>query len=346
LSKTVVPQVPLDVGRSFRKSTRYTSVFDRAGLVAIAVLTIWPLLNGGWRTSGLVIACVGAFTFSRLQSSNNSWIIPAFLVFGLAMVAFIDLGGLLSDEAGRGPFGYSNAKAAMFVQGSAAAVMLAMAAGSTMVRRLALGVAFAFAIVPLVSGSVMASLTLAFVVGSFVLPRRWARHAVTSFGVLFVVALIATTAVGIAGAAPGVPNDDRRVTLWGEAVDILAENPVRGGGAFSETSATAASDADASWAHNEFLQLGSEYGILALAAAVFLVLWLFVRLRRATVMSTLALGGAAAVAALAVHACFDYVGHFALIPMVCAALVGTAVGAAESRVTGTRVVRPLHSTPI
>jgi O-antigen ligase len=341
-----VKPASLGAARSWRTSRWNTSGFDRAGLAAIAVLTIWPLLNGGWRTSAIVVACVGVFAVSRLQSSSNSWIVPAFLVFGLAMVAVIDVGGLLSDGAGRGPFGYSNAKAAMFVQGSAAAVMLAMAAGSTTVRRLALGAAFVFAIVPFVSGTVAAALTLAFVVGSVVVPRRWARLVITSFCVLFVAALIATATVGIAGAAPGVPNDDRRVTLWGEAVDILVANPVLGGGAFSEASATAASDADASWAHNEFLQLGAEHGIPALGAAVLLVLWVFVRLRRAAVMSTLALPVSAAVAALTVHACVDYVGHFALIPMLCAALVGAAVGAAGAGPTRTRVVRPLRSTPV
>jgi O-antigen ligase len=335
----------VDAARSWRTSAWNASEFDRAGLAAIAVLTIWPLLNGGWGTSALVVACAGVFAVSRLLSSSSSWIVPAFLLFGLVMVAAIDPGGLFSESAGRGPFGYANAKAAMFVQGSVAAVMLAIAAGRTTVRRLALGAAFVFSVVPLVSGTVAASLTLVFVVGSVVLPRRLARQAVTSFGVLFVVALLATAVVGIAGQLPGAPSDDRRVTLWSEAVDILAANPVLGGGAFSEVSATAASDADASWAHNEFLQLGAEHGIPALAAAVFLVLWVFVRLRRAAVMSPLALPGAAAVAALTVHACVDYVGHFALIPMFCAALVGAAVGAAEAGPTGTRVVRPLRSTP-
>jgi O-antigen ligase len=272
--------------------------------------------------------------------------VPAFLVFGLAMVAAVDLGGLLSDSAGRGPFGYANAKAALLVQGSVAAVMLAMAAGSTIVRRLALGAAVVFAIVPLVSGSVMASLTLALVVGSIVVPRRWARRSVMSFGVLFVGVLIATAAVGLAGDAPGVPNDDRRVTLWGEAVDILIENPVRGGGAFSEASATAASDADASWAHNEFLQLGAEHGAPALGAAAAVVIWLLMRLRRAAVLSVQALPAAAAVTALSVHACVDYVGHFVLIPLFCVALVGTAIGVVETRTTGTRAARPLRSTLI
>jgi O-antigen ligase len=320
--------------------------FDRVGLAAIAVLTVWPLLNGGWRTSALVLACVGVFALTRSVATNNAWMVPAFLVFGLAMVAAIDLGGLLSDGAGRGPFGYANAKSALFVQGSVAAVMLAMAAGSTTVRRVALGAAVVFAIVPLVSGSVMASLTLALVVGSTVMPRRWARRAVSSFGMLFVGVLIATAAVGIAGAAPGVPNDDRRVTLWGEAVDILTENPVRGGGAFSETSATAASDADASWAHNEFLQLGAEHGVPALAAAASVVIWLLMRLRRAAVLSVQALPAAAAVTALGVHACVDYVGHFVLIPLFCVALVGTAIGVVETRTTGTRAGRPLRSTLI
>jgi O-antigen ligase len=292
----------------------------------------------------MVLACVGVFALTRSMSSSNAWIVPAFLVFGLAMVAVVDLGDLLSDGAGRGPFGYANAKAALFVQGSVAAVMLAMTAGSMMVRRLALGAAFAFGIVPLVSGTVAASLTLGLVVGSILLPRRWAGQAVTSFMVLFAAVLITTTVVGITGELPGDWGGERRVTLWSEAVEMMADNPILGSGAFSENSPTAAKDADASWAHNEFLQLGAEHGIPALAAAAGAIIWLLVRLRRAAIMSTLALPAAAAVTALSVNACVDYVGHFVLIPLFCAALVGTAIGIAETRTTGARAGRPLHST--
>ena len=320
--------------------------FDRAGLAAIVVLTVWPLLTGGWRTSALVLACVGVFGLTRSIALSNAWIVPAFLVFGLAMVAAVDLGGLLSDGAGRGPFGYANAKAALFVQGSVAAVMLAMTAANTNVRRVALGAGFVFAIVPLVSGTIAASLTLGLVVGSMLLPRRWARQAVTSFMVLFAAVLIATTVVGITGELPGDSGGGRRVTLWSEAVDMVDDNPVLGSGAFSETSPTAVSDADASWAHNEFLQLGAEHGVPALAAAAGTVIWLLVRLRRAAVMSTLALPAAAAVTALSVNECVDYVGHFVLIPLLCTALVGTAIGVAETRAIGTRAGRPLRSTRI
>jgi O-antigen ligase len=120
----------------------------------------------------------------------------------------------------------------------------------------------------------------------------------------------------------------RRVTLWGEAVDLMTENLVLGAGdqGFSKSSTTAASDADASWAHNEFLQLGSERGVPALAASVYVVLWLLARLRRRADANALVLPAAAAVAALSLHACIDYIGHFPLIPMFCAALVGTAEG--------------------
>ena len=336
----------LDAPR-WKTSWSSSSAFDRAGLAAIAVLGIWPLLTGGWRVTALVVACVGAFGVGRFQGSSNAWIVPAFLVFGLAMVAAADIGGLFSDSPVRGPLGYSNAKAALFVQGAVAAAMLAMTAGSMTVRRLALVAAVAFSTVPLVSGTVMASLTLVLVGASFVAPRRWARPAITGFMAVFVAALVATTAIGIAGGFSGASGGERRVTLWGEAVDLMAANYVLGAGerGFDELSPTAVSDADASWAHNEFLQLGAEHGVPALAAAVFLILWLLAWLRRGEVMSTLALPAGAAVAALSVQATFDYVGHFALIPMFCAALVGTALGVAETRTTGSRAGRPSRSTP-
>jgi O-antigen ligase len=303
------------------------SRFDRAGVAAVAVLALWPLLSGGWRLTALVAACVAVFGLARLCASSEVWMAPALLVFGLAMVAATDLGGLLSNEATRGPLGYSNAKAALFIQGSVAAVMLAITAPSAALRWVAMIAAAGFSIVPLVSGTSAAALSLLLVGGSAVTPRRWTRAAISGLMGLFAVALVTTSLIGIVEGSP-VADDSPRVTLWGDAVDLMTENPVfgAGDGGFSEFSSTAVLDADLSWAHNEFLQLGAERGLPVLAASAFLVLWLLVRLRRHADSNALALPAAAAVAALSVHACIDYVGHFPLIPMFCAALVGTAVG--------------------
>jgi O-antigen ligase len=304
------------------------SGFDRSGIVAVAILALWPLLSGGWRLTALVIACAVVFGLARLCASSNAWIVPALLVFGLAMVAATDLGGLLSNEASRGPLGYSNAKAALFVQGAVAAVMLAITARSAAVRWVAMIAAASFSIVPLVSGTSAAALSLLLVGGSAITPRRWTRGAISGLMGLFVITLFATALIGIGGDLPGAEGDGRRVTLWGEAVDLMTENPLlgAGNGGFSESSPTAASDEDASWAHNEFLQLGAERGVPVLAASVYVVLWLLSRLRRRADTNALVMPAAAAVAALSVHACIDYIGHFPLIPMFCAALVGAAEG--------------------
>ena len=118
---------------------------------------------------------------------------------------------------------------------------------------------------------------------------------------------------------------ERRIVLWHESLQIIAAHPGGiGPDRFSDVSRTARQDPDARWAHNEFLQQGVELGVAGLAILLLIVLWGFARLWVHPSPDMVVGLGAAALAALSIHACVDYVLHFPALPLTAAALVGTA----------------------
>src|SRR6185369_4744596 len=102
-------------------------------------------------------------------------------------------------------------------------------------------------------------------------------------------------------------------------------------GRFAVESPTARSDADARWAHDEFLQVGAEAGIPAMALMIAIFLWAVVRLTATRRVRWGVAIGAAAVAALGVHASIDYVLHFPAVGFVAAGVLGSAVAIGERR---------------
>jgi O-antigen ligase len=98
-----------------------------------------------------------------------------------------------------------------------------------------------------------------------------------------------------------------------------------GPGRFSRFSPTAQSDPDEPWAHNDFLQQGAEAGIPGLVLLTLLFAWGFVRLRARRNDATTVLA-AAALAALGIHACIEYVLQRPAVPVITAALLGSALG--------------------
>jgi O-antigen ligase len=166
---------------------------------------------------------------------------------------------------------------------------------------------------------------------------RGARASVALFASLFVASLTVTIVLGSAysrTADPGVLQrvgriavDEDRLALWHDAFVIMREHPQTGVGVgrYAFVSPIGSRDPDYRWAHHEFLQHGAETGVtgLVLLAAVFL--WGFLRLWAVPAPGRLTALGAAALAALGIHACFDYVMHFPAIPVMAAALVATGM---------------------
>jgi O-antigen ligase len=193
--------------------------------------------------------------------------------------------------------------------------------------------ALGFAGIVMVSASIAATgLLLALpVVALAATAWRGSRVGVAICAALFGIALVGTIVLGAAYepgesiSGPHRLSTERRLTLWSEALQITAGRPLLGvgPGRFQAVSPTALADRDARWAHQEFLQVGAETGVVGLVLLVGVFGWGFARLfvGPGDVVTVL---GAAALAALGIQACLDYVLHFAPVPIAAALLLGGA----------------------
>jgi O-antigen ligase len=156
------------------------------------------------------------------------------------------------------------------------------------------------------------------------------RAVVVVAAALFVGVLIIT---GVLGSVYRTGTDgrvadalsERRLELWHESVQILGDHPLGvGPGRYEDVSPTARRDADARWAHNEFLQQGVELGWIGLVLTALFFLWGFARLWVRPAPDVVTALGAASLAALGIHGCVDYIIHFPAVPLAAAVIVGNA----------------------
>jgi O-antigen ligase len=334
--------------RSVRVSKRR---LDAAGLVLVIAAGGWSILAwlgvGGepWGILGLLAAVTAAVVAGRATARLVPWAPAACIVaVGAGLVATWGSHTWSSSSWGDS-LGYANARAAFFVVVAIAALQLAVA--SKRLWPLGLGLAVVGGIVPVAirSKSASALLVVAAVVFLVGLGEARRRLAVTMAGAITGLVLLGTLIAG-ATHGPRAPAGDvledrlstRRLTLWHESMQLIREHPLIGvgPGRFRLVSPTARSDPDAAWAHHEFLQQGVETGLPGMVLAVALVGWGFVALRR--VSGPLSPSAAAALLAVAAHACVDYILHFPAVPIAAALLVG-AGSAASRRKPDTRTER-------
>jgi O-antigen ligase len=311
-----------------------------AALVALsASWSAWSASASGADSTPVVLlhGAVGvAFVIGRYLGSFNRLLVPAAVVLWAAFMFVQFPRSVLSTSPVGGPLGYANANGAFFVVAGAAGLML-VARGSVLAKVVGLGISAACIAIPFNSHSYAAGFlvigisTLALTVG---IVLNW-KVAVAVCGLIFVAALIVTFSLGVTEGdgrrSARVENaieatiSERRPILWGEAIDLIRREPLTGVGAgkFREESPTARADIDAQWAHHGFFQQGAEAGIPSLVLLVSIFVWGFVRLGvgRSDALRALA---AVTLAVVGVHACMDYVLHFAAIPIAVSTLVGSA----------------------
>lgn len=313
---------------------------DAVGFVLLAALVGWILLvssvSGGDArpTIGLLLIVGAIYALARLLGRQERSLGPMLLLAVALGVAVVSRGEILTSAPLSGPFGYVNATAAFFGQASLAGFLVSLGSTSPVARTTGLVSAVGFAGVVLASGSLAALglLVLLPLVAITVTAWRGARAAVSTCAILFGIALLGTISLGAAyepGAVMVGPQrllTQRRLALWSEALEITAERPLLGvgPGRFQAVSPTALADRDARWAHQEFLQVGAETGVVGLVLLTGVFVWGFARLFVGPRDAVTALG-AAALAALGIHACLDYVLHFAPVPIAGALLAGGAV---------------------
>lgn len=314
--------------------------------ILLTALVAWTFV--AWLGSGgnplplvlLVLAVGAAITVGRWAGAVDRTLVPIVIAAIAGSFLLISPVSTFSSAAGRGAFGYANAKAAFFVVAAVAAVTLAFRMRSSRGRALALVVATVFSVVPLTSRAAAASLLIAalFVTTVAVWRGVGSRLLVTIMGVGLVVIVTATVVLAATGPerVPDVGRsafDVRRLALWHEATEIIRGHPVIGVGAgkFDEVSSTARSDPDNRWAHHEYLQIAAETG---LPTSMLLLLFLLWEIRMGSPGSGtdgVRAMGAFAVLSVGIMASTDYILHFPLIPISVAALVGSATAMARDR---------------
>jgi O-antigen ligase len=317
--------------------TRRLDVGPPAALLGGAC--VWTLVsaaaNGGSpvRTVGVLAASASALVIGALVSRARPWIVPAVVVGGAAMLVLISRAEILSSRPAQGPFGYANATGGFFLQATIAGAMLGLAGPSKGARWAGWIAAGGFAGITVAANSAAA-------VGLLVLPAaglvsskmRRGKAAVAGMAALFAISLFGTMVLGVLAGAPSdrTPGsgivDQRRKTLWHQAVTLIGEHPLTGVGpeGFAQADPFARNDADARWAHHGFLQFGAETGVLGMGLVVLAFAWLFAAFSGKTDPTALTVLGAAAVAAFGIGSCLDYLMHFPAIPVTVAMLAGSA----------------------
>ena len=319
---------------------------DLLGLGLVVAAVGWTYASAalaGGRPGPVVLTFVAtgaAFVIGRVVGTAGRWIVPAAITAASLVLVAIFLRQSILGKALAGPLHYSNASAALYLQGTIAALVLALACRPAPARATAALAAVGMAAATLIADSRAIDALLLLPVVALVLSRPPAvRIGLAAFAGMVVVALVATVVLGVTSpgearnpeslAPVGSAVSSNRLMLWHDALALIEAHPVTGVGParFQFTSPTARSDSDLRWAHNEFLQQGAEQGVTGLFLLLLLFLWGLLRLGSVPHPDrAIALAGAA-VATLGIQACVDYVLHFTALTVVAAALAGSVIAA-------------------
>jgi hypothetical protein len=324
-------------------ATEQRAKLDLVGLGLLASAVVWTyasaVLAGGspTRVALAFVATGAAFVIGRVACGVGRWIVPAAITATTLVLVAIFLRQSILGKALAGPLHYSNASAALYLQGTIAALVLALVCRRAPARAAAALAAVGLAAATLIADSRATDALLLLPAVALVLPRPAAvRIGLAAFAGLIVVALVGTVVLG--ATSPGARNpgslapvgsalSGNRLLLWHDALTLMEAHPVSGVGPerFQLRSPTARSDSDLRWAHNGFLQQGAEQGVTGLLLLLILFLWTLLRLGSVPHPDRgVALAGAA-VAALGIQACVDYVLHFTALTVVAAALAGSVI---------------------
>jgi O-Antigen ligase len=322
------------------------AVVDRVGLIVVGLLVAWTAVAAmvagvaPMPVIGAQVAVVGALVGARLLARWGRWLVPAAAVGVAATIAVMDVNAVFEPAPRSGPFGFSSITGAFFAQAAVAGLMLAVVGAAPLLRLVGALVAGYFALVPLATKTRSATILLIVLSGWALLATTHRRRMVfiRSCRWMIVIAIAGTLLIGAAytsqaDASPltRLASDvvtARRVALWHDAVVLMVNHPLTGVGPgnFDSFSPVARSDQDEQWAHNEFLQFGAEIGVAGFLLLSAAFVWGISRLLIRHPLDSVAALGAAAVTIVGVHASIEYVLQRPAVPVVAAALLGTAIG--------------------
>jgi len=329
--------------RSIDHSLRRVTPIDLGGMLLVVIAIGWTyesaaVAGGAPGPVALALFASGlTFLVSRVVGSVARYLVPlagVVLVGGLAL----GLAGSPGARPPADPLAYTNASAALYLQGTAAGLMLFVMWHGAAVRTLALVMVAALLLATLAANSQAVDALIVLPAAALALRRPHAiRVGIAVFAGLFLLAFLASVVLG-ATYHPGKPDSaaerlvnsalsERRPALWHDALVLMAQHPASGIGPdkFMTQSPIARSDLDARWAHNGFLQQGAEQGVVGLVLLLVLFAWAFLRTWLAAPPDRVGAISAAALAALGIQACIDYVLHFPAVVIIASALVGVSV---------------------
>jgi len=310
---------------------------DAAGVGLAVALAGWAFVASAgragarpWPFAGCVAVGVVSFAAGRLL---RRWTptAPGAAVVVVALVAFVMRPGSV-NQSGGGVLRYANANAALFGLGVIGALSVCAASDRLEVERpIAVLVAVGFAVLTALTGSVagVVALIAAFLIA--IVARRLASVVALA---LILLAIGLTAAFALRAPVHGNSDFAVRTRLWHEAVRLAHSDEVRGIGPGRFAAATTVTrDADLRWAHDEYLQVNAELGVVGLALVLLVLGWAAVRvLAAARTAQPAAMWGAGALACTGLHASVDYVAHFPVVVALTAVLVGAgATGRRRAR---------------
>jgi O-antigen ligase len=286
-----------------------------------------------WAAGALLIASV-SFTIGRIAAARRRLVYSIILLAGVVL-AVDSSDSVFTSAPTSGPFGYSNATGAFYVQVALAGLALFLNGSSSWTKSAALVSCMGSSLIVVTTHSAAATLLLVALPGLALL-IAWRRSpGGATFFCAGVVALAVVGSIALAAFGRAIGGEElggRRVALWRDAFALMSDHPWVGvgRGRFERSSALALSDEDIRHVHNEYLQEGAEAGVVGLLLLLLIFLWGFARLWSISEPDLTTVLAAAALGCLGVHASVDYVLHFPLIVGAAALVVGTGAAAPMS----------------
>ncbi len=315
---------------------------DLVGVALVTASAFWIGLAAGegagrpFPVLALIGATTASFVVGRWVADREALTVHRLVGVAVGGALLLTAPGLV--HAGGAPLGYANANAT--VAGLGALATLGVATAERGARSAAWwGLAAALALSVLLTASAAGASSLVVSVGLLAVSATARRPSATLLGGAIAVALALGATAAIAHGADLWDLRDRadeRAELWAAATDLVAEHPLRGVGPGSFATANPVSnDDDLRWAHQEYLQLAAETGVVGLTLVLAVLAWVYLRLGLAAVASPhrASLGGAA-VTLVALHATVDHVMHHPAVVLTLAVMVGAATSRSK-RAPGT-----------
>lgn len=318
-------------------SSRERSSADLLGAAVLVCCVVWSLISAAGRAArpeGVLLALLAVaagYAAGRIAGALLPVAAPAVMAAAVT-AAMTALPGGLSGEPTAPPLGYANANAALLTLGAGAACCAAWAARSGLVRLALRLLAASLAGISLALGSLAGCAASVGVLLCSLAAARMRRRLLGLAGLALCSLIVVGGTVAMAtGSAPGGSSlkaqlTERRVDLWGDAVEMARREPLRGVGPdrFGELSPVAAGDADTRKPHSAALQQAAEQGLPGAALLGAAYLWTLLALWRSPRPTPVVLTAGAALTGLAVQASVDYVLSYAAVTAGAGLLAGMA----------------------